>query len=218
MKTIKIFATAFLLFLAASVNLVSAQEINTTDSIYRLEASVVNNVMNLSFYTTYDMANLTIISMSTYDGSTSDWGSSSYWDGFGAEYYKGAFDSPNFGEITIDSVSEGVHKIIINNIVLSDFYKNKTCKIRLFVEGYSYAPLFEVLPAVGIRGYTNSLTTFFNKTASSLNETINNKSYTYKYYLLSGIEVRESPKSVPFVRRVYNGSKLISIEKILINK
>lgn len=158
MEKIKELVTGLLLFLAASVNIASAQSQISNDSIYGLEASITNNVMNLSFYTTYDMANLTIISMSTYDGSTTDWNSSSYWGGFGAEYDEGYFDSPNFGEITVDSLNEGVHKINVKNILMSDFYKNKTFRIMLFVEGYGYAPPLKALPAVGTLGYANFLT------------------------------------------------------------
>jgi hypothetical protein len=158
MKTIKLLLAGLLLFLAASINIASAQSQVSNDSIYGLEASVTNNIMNLSFYTTYDMKKLKSIFLATYDGSATDWSTSSYWGGLNAEYNNGSFFSHDFAEITVDSVSEDVHKINIKNTVLRDFYKNKTFKFRLFVRGDGYAPPSEALLAAGNKGRSNLLT------------------------------------------------------------
>ncbi|MDR1729045.1 MAG: hypothetical protein LBR52_00055 [Prevotellaceae bacterium] len=221
MKTTKILAAVLGLFLATSVNIVSAQNENMerNDSIYGLELSIEDNIMNLSFYSTYNMEELKGIGVQIYDGTSNDWEVSSYWGGLVAEYNNGSFFTKEFGEISIEAINENLHKININNTLLNDFFNGKPLKFRCSITGEGYAPPASNLRE-GIIGRSNILTFFFNPlaTPTSLMELETDKNYIYKYYLLSGIEIKKLLAGVPLIREIYDENKLIATDKIMINK
>ena len=111
-----------------SITSFAQNESSRNDSIYGLEVSIYDNVVNLSFYSTCDVDSILNISVGSYDGTTEDWNVSSYWGMiFGTEWLNPYYP----GNINIEHVNENVIKIIISDIELNEFYRDK--KYRLFV-------------------------------------------------------------------------------------
>ena len=61
---------------------------------------------------------------------------------------------------------------------------------------------------------SNVLTFFFDR-STSLNDTFLDKDITYKYFLLSGIESKEEPIGIPFIRVTYENGNPVVINKYM---
>ena len=207
MKKIKLLVASLLLFLAAGS--ISAQN----DSIYGLEASNEDNIMNLSFYSTYETNDLEYIVIRFYDSSNTELG-----NGVWIQRVYGGFPS-KFGTVSLENISENITKINISNAELFTYLQN-TLKIELYIMGEGYVPS-NILPhQIGTAsvGQSNVLTFYFNSIPTSINKTINTENHTYKYFLLSGIESTTKPLGVPFIEMIYDNGVLIGKNKYLIGK
>ena len=214
MKKVKILITTVVLFLAANVSVASAQN----DSIYGLEVSIVDNVLNFSFNSTYDLNNLRSVVVSYYKGSTEDWNLSSFWGSDVIEYNNNVLSS-YFGEGSIDIIDENIYKINISNCILDNFLRDKSYRLRIYIRGVGYTPPSNSLNIQTLSssiGESNMLTFFFNPLIeTSLNEAIIDENYTYKYFLLSGKETQKQPIGMPFVQIIYKGEKPMFIDKYI---
>lgn len=106
------------------------------DSIYGLKASVKDNMLNLSFYSTYDMNDLTGLFFDFYDGKTQDTNARSFWHAYNFEYRNNIFYSKDFDSnvIHIESISEKLYKINITNMRLNEFFKNKSYRLYVYLQ------------------------------------------------------------------------------------
>ncbi len=227
MKTIKVLATGLMLFLAAGVNVVSAQEINTNGSIYDLQASYSTDgkYMNLSFYSTYDMNEITGMFIHFYQGNPQDNWSPDYPNGRGGVLFScndGIFDSTQkevFGEVSVEQIQGNIYKIS-NKIPLGQVVvlsSNETFKCRLYLEG-THNPALLGNPSLRLSStwQSNILTFFFDPLNTALNE-INkdNKDCTFKYYFLSGIESKTKPIGIPYIQATFKNGIFITSDKIM---
>ena len=220
MKTTKILAAVLGLFLMTNVNVALAQEeTERNDSIYGLEVSIENNLLNLSFYSTYSKLDLQRIVINVFDKETNEQLGGGrdievYYEYLGEPYYMDSlWLSPRYGdgEAYIRNVDENTSKIEISNRNLDNDMKNRPLKIELCIEGEGYVP-----PTLRSTGRSNVLTFFFESQATSLNKVNMNDNYTFKYFLLSGMESKEIPIRIPFIKVTYIDENIISIDKHLV--
>jgi hypothetical protein len=120
----------------------------------------------------------------------------------------------NWGGYYTDTIS-GISKIEIE-FPLNSVLMGKPLKIELYLEGEGYS---SSNLRSGVVGRSNVLTFFFDPlSTTSLNEVINDKNYTYKYFLLSGKESQTKPIGAPFVEMIYINGVLMGKVKYLIVK
>ena len=200
MKKIKVLIASVVLFLA-NVNVVSAQEyeINTQDSIYGLQVTMVDGaITELSFYSTYDRREIIALFICYYEGqlrtSTEFYGYSEY-----------GFDQP----VSIEDVSENIYKIRIPQNIIYWTEEGSYTEIRVSFIGKYLTDYSD--------WESNTLIYPSNET-TSLNETFtDNETITYKYFLLSGVECKEKPVGIPFICITYKNGNPIARNKYLIN-
>lgn len=211
MKTMKVLTTAFLLFLSASINLVSAQ----TDSIYNMEVSKTNGT--ISFYSTYDMNNAQKIYVSSYDK-----------EGVYLSYSVFYRNELNLDSITFDiqitdftwvckKTTETIYKVSLSNDLFLSYLQleEDSVKIELYIEGEGFVPPADSLRSATTVGQSNVLIFYFNPLSTSLKETTESGNYTYKYYLLSGMESKTKPEEKPFIQATFKNGNLISTNKVI---
>jgi hypothetical protein len=220
MKTMKILTVVLGLFLTANVNVILAQDAERNDSICGLDVSINNNIMNLSFYSTYNKLSLQHVVVNVFDKETNEQLGGEiyvYYEYLGEPFYMDSlWFSPRYGDgkAYIRNVDEKIFKIEIDNRSLDSDIKDRSLKIELYIEGEGYIPPTRLRSV----GRSNMLTFFFDPQTSSLNETNINKDYSFKYFLLSGMESKETPVGVPFVKVTYIDENIISINKYLVTK
>ena len=134
MKKVKFLTMSVMLFLAASVNVVSAQNIEASGEIYGLKMSIEDNIMNVSFYSTCDDVEDYLrwdgwqFSVATYDGTSPNWNASAFW---GSLTWGGDFGDSE--ELSVNLISEGLYKVNITNVVLHEFYRDKFIKFKVHI-------------------------------------------------------------------------------------
>jgi hypothetical protein len=205
MKKNKILIASVVLFLVASVNMASAQN----DSIYGLEVSKENKT--ISFYSTYDMTNAKQICTFSYDGASDNllWRSTSYrnrYDLNSISFYEGSWIW------VCEKITEDIYKVNVQSADLMRYLipEDKPTRIELWIEGEGF---ISPTPGSAIGG-SNVLIFYYHPTIeTSLTKLETDENYTYKYFLLSGIESKTKPVGVPFIRRMYYNGILISTDK-----
>ena len=213
MKKVKVLVVSLLLFLTAGS--IYAQN----DSIYGLEASIEDYVLNLSFHSTYNMSDLETVIINFYDKNSNEHiGTTTIY------YIDGNFYS-KFGEAFSEKLDNSTKISVVNGDLYhyyggDESYLSRQFKIELYIEGEGYSTVVYGAPKIKTQsiGRSNVLTYYFNPTTTSINKITNNENYTYKYYLLSGIESTTKPLGVPFIEMIYDNGVLIGKNKHLIRK
>ena len=149
MKTIKILVAVLGLFLTANVNVVFAQdiEINTNDSIYGLEASYIEDgkYISLSFYSTYDMNEITRMDAFFFQAYPSDDWSLTFPNSRGGTIHRcneGIFDNSQkdiLGEVNVEQIEKNVYKISnkipMENPQMVVLFSMEAFKCQVYLEG-----------------------------------------------------------------------------------
>ncbi len=99
------------------------------DSIYGLEIEKHDRIINLSFYSTYNIDNLTSIDFVFYDNTTGQK------IGTKPVYYRQGDLFSKFGEATITPVSANVHRITLTN---GNLYTDANQRMVVYLQGYDY--------------------------------------------------------------------------------
>jgi hypothetical protein len=101
------------------------------DSIYGLEIEKHNQVINLSFYSTYNIDNLASIDFVFYDAATGQ--------EIGAKpvYYRQGVLYSKFGEVAITPVSANVYRITLTNGKLYTHTETNQ-QMEVYLQGYAY--------------------------------------------------------------------------------
>jgi len=218
MKKIKVLVASVMLFLAASVNVASAQEyeINTQDSIYGLEVGTITNgvITDLSFYSTYNRNEIFTLHIVFYDGLQKI-------ESMGYDCWEGNFP-PHY--VNVIDINEHIYTINIQNLdIFGQFWylpqgeKEKLKNIseaKVYFTGH-YLPENSSMSIQTSSAWQSNILTFYFDAATSLNETLVDKDITYKYFLLSGIESKEKPAGVPFICVTYEKGKPVNVNKYI---
>ena len=213
MKTIKILAAVLGLFLMGNVNALLAQETERNDSIYGLEVSIVDNIMDLSFYSTYDKNDLQEIYINFYNKNTEEHlgDEIKIWS-FGLDSFMFAPRYVN-GKAYILNEEEDIYRMDINNVnLINNIFMLDDNINELKMELY-------IVQTSSIR--SNVLTFSFNSTITALPKTMEsnnneNNNNEFKYFLLSGIEILKKPIGISFIEISYENGKKMAVNKWLI--
>jgi hypothetical protein len=209
MKTTTILAALLGFLLMVNCNVALAQNENTQrqDSIYGLEVTLVrDNFIDLSFYSTYDWEKLWGVQVHFYSGNRR-------YNYYAYDYYhnNNAFfnDNPLIGEANIEYIDGNICKITIRNcLLIAEKEKDENVlidKLEVFMNKSSWK--------------SNVLTFFFDPLMqTSLKLIESSENYTYKYFLLSGIESQKKPIGIPFIQVSYKNGMPVATNKYLISQ
>ena len=217
MKKNKVLTISSLLFLA--IGSISAQN----DSIYGLNASINDNILDFHFYFTYNRNDLKSVHLNFYDQE------SSYHLGRIVIYhiYFPTTKQDTFliegghGNGYVQEIEQEKHKMNINNMNLNEFnidsfhdLEKRKIKMELSVQWQNNVSS----STINIEN-SNVLVFYFDPQVTTyINKVLENENYTYKYFLLSGIETTEIPSGIPFVEVIYKDSNKININKLIIKQ
>lgn len=198
--------TAMIFAFTMFANVATAQN----ESIYDLDVSMDNGI---SFYSTYDMNNASIIHLSSYDGTSNN--QLSEWIFRRNEYDLNSisFTHPTTGfPANCESTEDDVYKVIIYddydyshliNWLIPD--EDKLTRIELYIEGEGFiSPFISSGISTQSLGRSNVLT-FFYPTTTSLNTTINSNKKATGYYNILGTKLLQEPTSGIYIIMYDNG-------------
>jgi hypothetical protein len=229
MKTTKILAALLGFLLMANSNVALAQDENTQrqDSIYGLEMSYTEdgNYINLSFYSTYNMNEITEMWASFFKYEPIDDWSLSFPNGLGGIVHRWdngiLYDSDQdlVGIINVEQVDENVYRIS-NKIPLGSHVlflsPMEAIKAKVWLEGESSSSSGSENESTRSSSVwkSNILTFYYDpQTETSLMQLEAETNYEYKYFLLSGIESETKPMEIPFIQVTYKEGSPIAVDK-----
>ena len=187
-------------------NVVKAQDA----SIYGLEVSIENNMMDLNFYSTYDKYKLYNIHIDIFDKDTGE----PLGEKIRIEYdYDIVFQKDTFiffprfgdGRAFIEEIENDVYYIKIDERSVDNDARNKPLKIELYLEGVDFEPPSNTEMAIFSSLGRSNVLTFYYLMPTSLKEITNTNKSVADYYTILGTKLLQEPTSGIYIIMYDNG-------------